>query len=125
MTKDPEVRYGGANNTAIASFSIAVDRKFKRDNEPTADFFNCIAFSKTAEFVEKYLKKGTKIVLEGRLQNDKYKNKDGVEVTATKIIVDTLEFAESKQASVEDQPKAPENADGFMDIPAGEELPFT
>lgn len=129
LTKDPEVRYAqGANGTTIAAFSIAVDRRFKREGEPEADFFNCTAFGKTAEFAEKFLKKGTKVVLEGRLQNDSYTNKDGVKVTATKIMVDQVEFAESKQASAEDRPKAPEpDSQGFMDIPSEieEELPFT
>ena len=70
LTRDPEVRYGGANNNAIARFSIAVDRRFKREGEPDADFFNCVAFGRTGEFVEKYLKKGTKIVIDGELRNN-------------------------------------------------------
>ena len=127
LTKDPEIRYA-QNGNAVAGFSIAVDRRFKRDGEPDADFFNCSAFGKTAEFVEKYLNKGTKVVIEGRLQNDSYTNKDGNKVTATKIMVDSMEFAESKQASAEDKPKAPEpDSHGFMEIPSEleEELPFT
>lgn len=127
LTRDPEVRYS-QSGTTVAGFSIAVDRRFKRDGEPDADFFNCSAFGKTAEFVEKYINKGTKVVVEGRLQNDSYTNKDGQKVTATKIMVDTMEFAESKQASAEDKPKAPEpDKDGFMQVPddMGEELPFT
>ena len=125
LTKDPEIRYA-QSGSAVAGFSIAVDRRFKRDGEPDADFFNCSAFGKTAEFLEKYVHKGTKVVIEGRLQNDSYTNKDGQKVTATKILVDSMEFAESKQASAENQPKAPEpDAHGFMDIPDGEELPFT
>lgn len=129
LTKDPEIRYGqGAGNTVIGAFSIAVDRRFKRDGEPDADFFNCTAFGKTAEFLEKYIHKGTKVVIEGRLQNDAYTNKDGQKVTATKILVDSMEFAESKQASAAEQPKAPEtDKDGFMNVPdeLAEELPFT
>lgn len=96
LTKDPEVRYSqNEKNTAIASFNIAVERKFKREGDPTADFFNCTAFGKIAEFCEKYLKKGTKIALEGHLQNDSYE-KDGKKNTVTKIMVDSIEFAESK-----------------------------
>lgn len=123
LTKDPEIRYA-QSGSAIAGFSIAVDRRFKRDGEPDADFFNCSAFGKTAEFLEKYVHKGTKVVIDGRLQNDTYTNKDGVKVTATKILVDSMEFAESKQASAESQPVAPD-AQGFMNVPDGEELPFT
>jgi single-strand DNA-binding protein len=141
LTRDPEIRYGqGANGTVVGAFSIAVDRRFKREGEPDADFFDCTTFGKQAEFVEKYLKKGTKIVLEGRLQNDNYTNKDGQKVYRTRIIVDNLEFAESKaaaensgytggQSSYSSQPApAPSGAqDGFMDIPSEieEELPFT
>lgn len=123
LTKDPEIRYA-QSGSAVGSFSLAVDRRFKRDGEPDADFFNCTAFGKTAEFVEKYLKKGTKVVIDGRLQNDSYTNKDGQKVTSTKIYVDTMEFAESKQSSAEDQPSAPDN-NGFMNVPDDAELPFT
>ncbi|MBR4145343.1 MAG: single-stranded DNA-binding protein [Lachnospiraceae bacterium] len=141
LTRDPEIRYGqGGNGTVVGAFSIAVDRRFKREGEPDADFFDCTSFGKQAEFVEKYLKKGTKIVLEGRLQNDNYTNKEGQKVYRTRIIVDSLEFAESKaasessgytggQSSYNSQPApTPSGAqDGFMDIPSEieEELPFT
>ena len=120
LTKDPEVRYSqGQNPMAIANFSLAVDRKVKKENETSADFWNCTAFGKTGEFVEKYLKKGTKIVAQGRMQNDNYKDKNGNTVYATKFIVDTLEFAESKkdgeqQTPANNNPSAPE---GFMEIP--------
>lgn len=135
LTRDPEIRYSqGASSTAVASFSIAVDRRFKRDGEPDADFFNCTAFGKQAEFVERYLKKGTKMVVVGRVQNDNYTNKEGQKVYSTRIMVDELEFAESKNAaggeSSEYRPSArPEPGaagDGFMNIPDGidEELPF-
>lgn len=132
LTKDPEIRYAqGANGTTIASFSIAVDRRFKRENEPDADFFNCTAFGKTAEFFEKYVKKGVKVVIEGRLQNDIYE-KDGVKRTATKIMVEQAEFAESKktseenaQGSAEHQQSVPRTNDGFMQVPDDfGELPF-
>ena len=97
LTKDPEIRYGGVNNTAVARFSIAVDRRFKRDGQPTADFFNCTAFGKLGEFVEKYLCKGTKIVLDGEIQNNNYQNKDGQTVYGFQVIVNSIEFAESKK----------------------------
>ncbi len=137
LTKDPEVRYSqGANATAVARFSIAVDRRFKRDGEPDADFFNCSAFGKQAEFVEKYLHKGTKMVIVGRIQNDNYTNKEGQMVYSVKIMVDEMEFAESKSsagntgaASNTNTQAAPAVSDvgqGFMNIPDGieEELPF-
>ena len=97
LTRDPEVRYG-QGNTAIARFTIAVDRRFKRDGQPTADFFNCTALGKLGEFVEKYLKKGTKIVLEGEIQNDNYTNKEGQMVYGTQILASSIEFAESKNS---------------------------
>jgi len=124
LTKDPEIRTSG--NYTIASFSIAVDRKFKRDGEPEADFFNCTAFNKTAEFVEKYCKKGTKMVVEGRVQNDNYE-KDGVKHYGVKIMVDSLEFAESKSASSTPSTKVEVTGDEFVDAASAltEELPFT
>ena len=135
LTRDPEIRYSsGATSTAVASFSIAVDRRFKREGEPDADFFNCTAFGKQAEFVERYLKKGVKMVVVGRIQNDNYTNKEGQKVYSVRIMVDEMEFAESKNAAGagngEYQPSArPQPAaagDGFMNIPDGidEELPF-
>lgn len=136
LTRDPEVRYSqGANPIAVATFSIAVDRRFKREGEPDADFFNCTAFGKQAEFVERYLKKGMKMVVVGRLQNDSYTNKEGQKVYSTRIMVDELEFAESKNAAAgsEDsgyrqgtKPEPGVGDDGFMNIPDGidEELPF-
>ena len=133
LTRDPEIRYSqGANAMAIARFSIAVDRRFKREGEPDADFFNCSAFGKQAEFVERYLKQGTKMVVVGRIQNDNYTNKDGQKVYSVQIMVDELEFAESKNASAGSgdgtfapTPGAAAN-DGFMNVPEGidEELPF-
>lgn len=135
LTRDPEVRYSqGANSLAIARFSIAVDRRFKREGEPDADFFNCTAFGKLAEFVEKYLRQGTKIVLVGRIQNDNYTNKNGEKVYSVQVMADEIEFAESKNAQAaggDFQPQgrpSPSQAagDGFMSIPEGaeEELPF-
>ena len=148
LTRDPEVRYSqGASQTAVARFSIAVDRRFKREGEPDADFFNCTAFGKQAEFVERYLHKGIKILLSGRVQNDNYTNKEGQMVYSVRVMVDEIEFAESKNASGGNaggfgngggynnggyaggagSAPAPSGAgDGFMNIPDGidEELPF-
>ena len=134
LTRDPEVRYSqGASQTAVARFSLAVDRRFKREGEPDADFFNCTVFGKQAEFAERYLRKGVKIVVCGRIQNDNYTNKDGQMVYSVRVMVDEIEFAESKNASGESgfqpasrpQPSAA-IGDGFMNIPDGidEELPF-
>lgn len=137
LTRDPEVRYGGASNTAVARFSLAVDRRFKREGAPETDFFNCVAFGRQGEFVEKYLRKGVKILLEGELQNDNYTNKDGQMVYNVQIVANNIEFAESKSAAANNgfgggfapsgapAPSAPAG-DGFMNIPDGieEELPF-
>ena len=136
LTRDPEVRYGGASNTAIAKFSIAVDRRFKRDGEPTADFFNVTAFGKQGEFVEKYLHKGTKIVLDGEIRHDNYTNKEGQKVYGFQIIANSIEFAESKNASqsfggdmgsnVPASEPTSNVGDDFMNNPGGieEDLPF-
>ena len=131
LTRDPEVRYSqGEKSTAIASFSIAVNRKFKRENEADVDFFNCTAFGKQAEFVEKYLKQGTKVLITGRVQNNNYTNKEGQKVYSVQIMVEEIEFTESKAASTGTTPSFNPNgvtdANGFMNIPESlaEELPF-
>lgn len=131
LTRDPSIRYTqGENNTCVARYTLAVDRKYKREGEQAADFINCVAFGKTAEFTEKYLKQGTKIVITGRIQTGSYTNKDGNKVYTTDVIVEDCEFAESKNASQRTQPSqlepSPTDADGFMNIPDGleEELPF-
>jgi single-strand DNA-binding protein len=114
------------NNKAVASFTIAVDRRFKQDGQPTADFFNCTAFGKTAEFVEKYLTKGVKVVICGELRNNHYE-KDGVKHYSEQIMIESIEFAESKRASEENAGNAnPAPSDGFADVPnvIEEELPF-
>lgn len=128
LTRDPEVRYSD-DNKAVGRFALAVDRKFKRDGGPTADFFNCTAFGKTAEFVEKYLKKGTKILLTGSIQNDNYTNGHGEQVYAMQVIVDEMEFAESKnaQGSGTNEPAQTQTTSGgFMNLPDGidDEMPF-
>ena len=129
LTRDPEVRYSqGATATAIARFSIAVDRRFKRDGEPDADFINCVAFGRTGEFIERYGHKGTKFVVEGRIQTGSYTNRDGQKFYTTDVVVEEQEFAESKGVSGNSGGEAPQAAepDGFMNIPddIGEELPF-
>lgn len=126
LTKDPEVRYANSgNNTCIARFGIAINRKFHREGEPDADFFNCIAFGKQGEFAEKYLKKGMKIVFSGQVQNNNYTDNNGNKVYSTQILVEEMEFAESKGTSnAEPVNKAD---DGFMKIGMDieeEELPF-
>lgn len=100
LTREPEIRYsGGDNSLAIARYSIAVDRRFRRQGDQTdADFFNCTAFGKLAEFVERYLHQGTKIVMTGRIQNDNYTNREGQRVFSVQIIAEEIEFAESKNA---------------------------
>ena len=101
LTRDPEVRYSqGENATAVARYTLAVDRRFNRNNdEQTADFINCVAFGRSGEFAEKYLHKGTKIAITGRIQTGSYTNKDGVRVYTTDVVVEDQEFAESKNAS--------------------------
>lgn len=136
ITRDAEIRYTqGEKSTAIARFSLAVDRRFKKDNdEQNTDFISCIAFGKIAEFLEKFGRKGTKFVVDGRIQTGSYNNKDGQKVYTTDVVVENIEFAESKNSSGSggstNQPApAPSSfsaGDGFMNIPDGidEELPF-
>ena len=135
LTRDPEVRYSqGEQATAIARYTLAVDRRGRRDgDQQTADFISCVAFGRLGEFAEKYLRKGTKIAIVGRIQTGSYTKPDGQKVYTTDVVVDECEFAESKSASDNsgftpvDRP-APSSAagDGFMNIPDGidEELPF-
>lgn len=133
LTRDPEVRYiQGDNASAVARFSLAVDRRFKKDGEQTADFINCVAFGKTGEFIEKYGHKGTKFVVEGRIQTGSYTNKDGQKVYTTDVVVEQVEFAESKASADGNATGNTHNSDsstnaGFMNIPDGVEdegLPF-
>ena len=156
LTRDPEVRYSqGENAMAIARYTLAVDRRFNRnnggDNQQTADFIFCVAFGRNGEFAEKYLRKGTKIAVTGRIQTGSYTNKDGVRVYTTEVIVEEQEFAESRAEreangssynnnsynnnsynnnSYRQPAPAPspsgDAGDGFMNIPDGidEELPF-
>lgn len=134
LTRDPEIRYAqNENGTAVARYSLAVDRRFKRDGEQDADFIGCVVFGKGAEFAEKYLAKGMKIVVTGRIQTGSYTNKEGQKVYTTDVVVEEQEFAESKAASQGNgggyQNAGSNNStsgDGFMNIPDGidEELPF-
>lgn len=127
LTKDPEVRYT-QDSKAVARFYLAVDRRFKREGQPEADFFTCAAFGKTAEFIEKYLQKGTKVTLSGSVQNDNYTDGNGVQRYTNQVIVEEIEFAESKRASEGGQQSSntSTDSDGFMNVPDGivEELPF-
>lgn len=121
LTKDPDVRYiQGQNSTAVARYTLAVDRRGKSDGEQNADFISCVAFGKSGEFAEKYLKKGTKIIISGRIQTGSYTNRDGQKVYTTDVIVEDHEFAESKNAVGNDRP-APA-ATGMSRVPADEEF---
>lgn len=130
FTRDPEVRYTN-DGTSIARFSIAVNRRFvKEGSDQKADFLNCVAFGRPAEFIEKYFTKGMKVDLSGRIQTGSYTNKDGVKVYKTDIVVEEIEFGESKGSSQSQQksetPHPETDPDGFMSIPDGidEEMPF-
>ena len=129
LTRDPEIRYTqGDNASCIARFSLAVDRRFKRDGDQTTDFINCVAFGKTGEFIEKYAHQGTKLVVDGRIQTGSYTNKDGNKVYTTDVVVENAEFAESKSSQQNNNNAVPQaDNDGFMSIPTGVEsecLPF-
>jgi len=130
LTRDPDVRYTGEGNSmAVARYTLAVDRRFKREGEPTADFINCVAFGKSAEFVDKYLHKGTKMVVSGRIQTGSYTNKDNQKVYTTDVIIEEQEFAESKSASAGSAGNATSQSgdNSFMNVPddlGSDELPF-
>ena len=142
LTRDPEVRYSaGENALAIARYTLAVDRRFRRDGEASADFISCVSFGRTAEFAEKYFRQGLKIAVTGRIQTGSYTNRDGQKVYTTEVVVEEQEFAESKSASdtyaaSHPQSSAPApsmptpsaaSADGFMNIPSDgieSEIPF-
>ena len=147
LTRNPDVRCSqGEKATCVARYTLAVNRRFRREGDQDADFINCVAFGRQGEFAEKYLQKGTKIVISGRIQTGSYINRDGIKVYTTDVIVEEQDFTESKAAaanysggyqqnsSQSEQTSAPEPAaesrpmleDGFMTIPEGieEELPF-
>ena len=129
LTHDPEIIYGN-NGSTVAKFSLAVNRRYKQEGQPDADFIRCVAFGKTAEFIEKYFTKGRKMDMNGRIQTGSYTNQDGVKVYTTDIVVENVEFGESLRATAggaeqsKNQPTV--SADGFMNIPDGldDELPF-
>ena len=124
-TKDPDIRYTQSEQPmTIARFNLAVDRRFKKEGEQSADFISCVAFDKTAEFIEKYVFKGTKIAVEGRIQTGSYTNNDGNKVYTTDVVVEQVEFAGSKTDS---ESAAKESNDDFMNVADGlddEGLPF-
>ncbi|RKM60301.1 MULTISPECIES: single-stranded DNA-binding protein [unclassified Butyrivibrio] len=141
LTRDPDVRYSqGDTATAVARYTLAVDRRFARRDQQdaqTADFIGIVAFGRAGEFAEKYLKKGTKVIVTGRIQTGSYTNKDGVKVYTTDVVAEDQEFAESKNAASNnggsfgsdfsaEAPAPAAASDGFMNIPDGidEELPF-
>lgn len=137
LARDPEVRYtGDGNSMAVCRYTLAVDRKFKKDGEPTADFISCVAFGKTAEFAERYFAKGLRVAVSGRIQTGSYTNRDGQKVYTTDVAVEEHEIAQSRSESSEQQDsnRQPERSpfgeskdDGFMKLPDGidEELPFS
>lgn len=131
LTRDAEIRYtSGAEQTAIARMSIAVDRRYKKDGAPSADFFNLVAFGKLADFFGQYGWKGTKFIIEGRLQSGSYENRDGKKVYTVDVVVESAEFAESKKSSEkngDNSNPAPAAGDGeFLNVPdvADDEIPF-
>jgi single-strand DNA-binding protein len=133
LTRDPDVRWTqGQNQTCVARYTLAVDRRIKKTNESqqTADYISMASFGSQAEFIEKYIKKGTKIVISGHIQTGSYTNKDGVKVYTTDVITESVEFAESKKAAGENSQSTPEpqtDDDGFMNVPdeIDDELPFS
>ena len=132
LTRDPSISYTQANSaqesTCVARYTLAVDQRFNRDGERKADFISCVAFGRQAEFAEKYLRKGTKIAITGRIQTGSYTNRDGQKVYTTDVVVEEQEFAESKASGqTAQQNPASASEDGFMEIPDGleEELPFS
>ena len=129
LTRDPDVRYSsGDGSTAVARYTLAVDRRFHRDGDATADFIGSVAIGRQAEFAEKYLRQGTKIAITGRIQTGSYTNREGRKVSTTDVVVEEQEFAEGKNAErPREQGATPQaNTDGFMTIPDGvdEDIPF-
>lgn len=130
LTRDPEVRYAqGEKSTAIARYTLAVDRRFKRDGDANADFINCVAFGRAAEFAEKYFHHGMRVAVCGRIQTGSYTNRDGVKVYTTDVVVEEQEFAESKSNGNQNSSGSTPviGGDGFANIPDGidEEVPFS
>ena len=145
LTRNPETRYSqGDNPTAISRYTLAVDRRFRREGQPDADFIRCVAFGRSAEFADRYFTQGMRVAVSGRILTGSYTNRDGVKVYTTEVVVEDQEFAQSKsENNAAPMPSAPGSAapaasapassqaaedpgDGFMNIPEGidEELPF-
>jgi len=136
LTRDPEVRYSqGENATAVGRYTVAVDRRFKRDNEASADFIPCVVFGRSAEFAEKYFRQGMRVAISGRIQTGSYTNKDGNKVYTTEVVVEDQEFAQNRDENNHSGGFNPaggnaapsvDAGDGFMNIPDGldDELPF-
>lgn len=137
LARDPETRYGGANDSmAVCRYTLAVDKKFKKDGEAIADFINCISFGKSAEFAEKYFTKGLRVAVSGRIQTGSYTNRDGQKVYTTDVVVEEHEIAQSRSEASNQQesnrqpeisPYGKDKDNGFMNIPDGidDELPFS
>ena len=134
LTADPEVRYN-KDGDAFGSYTLAVDRRYKKDGGQETDFIRCVMFGKTAEFAEKWLKKGTRMIVRGRIQTGSYTNREGKKVYTTDVVVEEQEFAQTKAeaqgekgqpAAQKETDDGPADKDGFMDIPDGidEQLPF-
>ena len=129
LTRDPDVRWTqGPEQSAVARYTLAVDRRFQKEGGATADFIGCVAFGRQAEFAEKYLRQGTKIAITGRIQTGSYTNREGRKIYTTDVVVEEQEFAESKNAErPREQGATPQaDMDGFMTIPDGvdEDIPF-
>ena len=124
LTRDPEINYSqNGNNTCIAKYTLAVDRRYRKDGKAETDFISCVTFGKNAEFAEKYLKKGLKILVSGRIQTGSYVNQEGNKVYATNVIVEEHYFAEGKKLTGAEK-KEDTDPDGFMNLSDGEDLPF-
>ena len=126
LTKNPEIKYAGKDNDmAVARYTLAVNRRYKRDGEQEADFISCVTFGKSAEFAQKYLCKGIRIVIGGRISTGSYKDKDGKTIYTTDVIVEEHEFAQNKDGSGgEDLSETSKtDKDGFMEVQDGE-IPF-
>ena len=126
LTKNPEIKYTGKDNDmAVARYTLAVNRRYKRDGEQEADFISCVTFGKSAEFAQKYLYKGMRIVIDGRISTGSYKDKDGKTIYTTDVIVEEHEFAQNKDsgAGVDSSETSKTDKDGFMEASEGE-IPF-
>ena len=132
LIRDPDVRYtNGSSPLCIARYTLAVDRRFRKENEATADFVPCVAFGKMGEFAEKYFHQGMRVIVSGRIQTGSYTDRDGKKIYTTEVVIEEQEFAESKSASHSGNPERSAasqevDKDGFMNIPEGyeDDIPF-